>query len=65
MAGDRGQKEFNSGTVTGILVFIVALVSAGVPDLATDDPTTAQHSPHYPDLSPLRQDQLLRAVGFL
>jgi outer membrane protein TolC len=30
MARDRGQKEFNSGTVTAILVFVVALVSAGV-----------------------------------
>lgn len=30
MAGDRGQKKFDGGTVTRILVFVVALVSAVV-----------------------------------
>jgi len=30
MAGDSGQKGFDGGTVTGISVFVVALVSAGV-----------------------------------
>ncbi len=36
-----------------------------LPDLASDDPTMAERSAHDPDLSPLREDQLPRAVGFL
>jgi SRSO17 transposase len=36
-----------------------------LPNFASDDSTMAQRSTHDPDLSPLREDQLPRAVGFL
>jgi len=36
-----------------------------LPDLAADNPPVDQHPPHNPDLSPLRENQLPEAVGFL